>query len=304
MDKEALRDIIKFYRTLWEDFMWAIIILLAAVLAYFDVCRLGHFIPVDSDFLKTLILDFVYVPITLILSLPIVALVSFIKAWFMQGRGKPNITRERCSFQTENKQKLHQYEKYVGIRFTNNESSDISNVWVKLNKMVFVYEDRKVRTIELNRDNHSFSWRDEKDERIPIAGHGNKVLNIAKENLQHVDFLMYKETSSYFTFWQGGDSEKDGSTNGIFEIEIEINGDYGGKKDFSQKSFWRITYKSPTLPISPSGVTANNRYLAIIDILEIPSIRKPTESNILKEDTYPKFLQKIVKELGKKDGGQ
>jgi hypothetical protein len=167
--------------------------------------------------------------------------------------------------------------------------------------MVFVYEDEKVKTIELNKDNLSFSWRDEKDERIYIAGGDNKVLNIARENLQHVDFLMYKETSYYLTFWQNGDSEKDGSTSGVFEIEIEINGDYGDKKDFHQKSFWRIMYKSPTLPIDPNGVQNNRENLAVIDILKIPSMRKFTESDGLKEDTYPKFLQKVAQELSEEN---
>ena len=112
---------------------------------------------------------------------------------------------------------------------------------------------------------------------------------------------MYKETSYYLTFWQNGDSEKDGSTSGVFEIEIEINGDYGDKKDFHQKSFWRIMYKSPTLPIDPNGVQNNRENLAVIDILKIPSMRKFTESDGLKEDTYPKFLQKVAQELSEEN---
>ena len=200
--KDALRKTSKFYENIKGDILWGAITFIALFFAtYLDILKIGGFLGKSYEPL----LPFIYIPIVLLVSAPILFTGNLIEIFISRKNSFGIIIQPLPKFE-------EQVER-VGLLINNTAEKDITDFYVEVKRLTI--ED--ISDIPIGEERQFFSCVN----RIP-AKQQTKVY-IAEAGKDHTIFLTNSNYANRIYFLK----MNDGHFLAVYEIIIEIGGKVG-----------------------------------------------------------------------------
>jgi hypothetical protein len=253
--KNALHATGEFYRAIYEDFMWAIITLLAIILAYFDIFHLEPYIKtwtgITSGSLLSLVMNFVYIPIVLMLSGVVIFLINLIRESFWANQSYVKLMPVNNIKTSIANDAYFAFSDGVGLKIYNPNPYEISKCFATLESLErVVIQNEKLVCVKGFYDqiglqySNKLRWANTEikntDCEITLAAESKENIVLIANFINRSDVsrgrgkkIKVGKNYIYFNFAFCGMNQGSMYHAGLFKIKIRINGKIPSKPDKS-----------------------------------------------------------------------